>query len=465
VTEGLKVYHLPVVALSQQASLPTLYGTFHLLRSVLLRERIQLVHGHQSTSSLAHEALLHASTMGLGCVFTDHSLFPFSNAPAINLNKLMKFTLSHTQHVICVSHCSKENLCLRAYLEPERVSVIPNAVDCSKLRPDPGAAPKDIESKFTIVILSRLVYRKGVDLILDVIPIISARFPHVHWLIGGDGPKRALLEQMREKHGLHERVEMLGSVPHERVRSVLCRGHLFLNASLTEAFCIAILEAVSVGLFVVSTRVGGVPEILPEDMLTFAEPNVPALAEAVARAIGHVRTLAKQDAGRGLESYAWRAHRSVQHMYNWHAVAARTEKVYERVLHARAAEARRAAVEDEEDDEDDDEEARERKLQQIASFEASQSQPPQPGDSCVEPYVGVSLSRLSRLRACGPFAGLLFVAAVLLDHWLWLLLRWIWPAEDMDVAPDMPPPNELTPEQIDQFVEQRRTQMEESDDS
>ena len=46
-----------------------------------------------------------------------------------------------------------------------------------------------------------------------------------------------------------------------------------MNTSLTEAFGIAILEAACAGLYVVSTRVGGVPEILPEDMISFAEPE------------------------------------------------------------------------------------------------------------------------------------------------------------------------------------------------
>jgi phosphatidylinositol N-acetylglucosaminyltransferase subunit A len=54
---------------------------------------------------------------------------------------------------------------------------------------------------------------------------------------------------------------------------VLVRGSIFLNTSLTESFGIAILEAACAGLYVVSTRVGGVPEILPEDMISFANPE------------------------------------------------------------------------------------------------------------------------------------------------------------------------------------------------
>ena len=55
---------------------------------------------------------------------------------------------------------------------------------------------------------------------------------------------------------------------------MLVRGHIFLNCSLTESFCIAIVEAACCGLFVVSTRVGGVVEVLPDSMTTFCEPTV-----------------------------------------------------------------------------------------------------------------------------------------------------------------------------------------------
>lgn len=55
---------------------------------------------------------------------------------------------------------------------------------------------------------------------------------------------------------------------------LLSRAQIFLNPSLTEAFGIGILEAACAGLFVVSTRVGGVPEVLPPGLIEFAEPEV-----------------------------------------------------------------------------------------------------------------------------------------------------------------------------------------------
>ena len=98
------------------------------------------------------------------------------------------------------------------------------------------------------------------------------------------------LLQMREKYLLQDRIELLGPVRHSDVRDVsepttifsstgliyvqvLLRGSIFMNTSLTESFGIAIVEAACAGLYVVSTRVGGVPEVLPSDMISFANPD------------------------------------------------------------------------------------------------------------------------------------------------------------------------------------------------
>lgn len=69
---------------------------------------------------------------------------------------------------------------------------------------------------------------------------------------------------MIEQRNLQSRVRMLGELSHSDVREkLLVHGDIFLNTSLTEAFCMAIVEAVACGLTVVSTRVGGIPEVSP----------------------------------------------------------------------------------------------------------------------------------------------------------------------------------------------------------
>jgi glycosyltransferase involved in cell wall biosynthesis len=71
-----------------------------------------------------------------------------------------------------------------------------------------------------IVVISRLYYNKGIDLLVAIIPRICAIHPAARFIIAGDGPKFLALEQMREKNMLQDRVEMLGSIRHEEVRDV-----------------------------------------------------------------------------------------------------------------------------------------------------------------------------------------------------------------------------------------------------
>jgi phosphatidylinositol N-acetylglucosaminyltransferase subunit A len=134
----VKVYYLPHWLVTDQVSLPTVYSFFPLFRQIMIREKIDIVHGHAAFSSMALEAILHAKTMGIKAVFTDHSLFGFQDTSSILMNKLLKFTLSDVDHVICVSHTSRENTVLRASLDPKNVSVIPNAVVAAEFQPDPS---------------------------------------------------------------------------------------------------------------------------------------------------------------------------------------------------------------------------------------------------------------------------------------------------------------------------------------
>lgn len=168
-TGGLKVYYVPWRPFVMQNTFPTIYGLLPIIRTILIRERITVVHGHQAFSTFCHETLMHARTMGYKVVFTDHSLYGFADAGSIHMNKVLQFTLADVTQAICVSHTSKENTVLRSGLPPDKVFVIPNAVDTSMFTPPAMDCPRRLE-EIVIVVISRLVYRKGVDLLVEVIP-------------------------------------------------------------------------------------------------------------------------------------------------------------------------------------------------------------------------------------------------------------------------------------------------------
>ncbi|KAG6815803.1 hypothetical protein H0H87_011201 [Tephrocybe sp. NHM501043] len=302
--------------------------------------------------------------MGIRTVFTDHSLFGFEDAASILTNKLLVGTLKNVDAVICVSHTGRENTVLRGELFEkdsrdsnklvvrENVYVIPNALVADEFKPGPPG-PTDI---ITIVVLSRLAYRKGIDLLVATAPRICAAFPNVRFVVGGDGPKLIDLLQMREKHLLQDRIELLGPVRHSDVQS---------------SFGIAILEAACAGLYVVSTRVGGVPEILPEDMISFAEPEEDDVFRAISEAI-NIISAGKHD--------PQRAHERVKTFYNWEDVTARTEKVYDAVM----------------------------KSPQMEIWE-----------------------RMRRTMQLGPFAGPIYTIILIVDCLFFLFLEWWMPREDL----------------------------------
>ncbi|CCO27933.1 phosphatidylinositol glycan, class A [Rhizoctonia solani AG-1 IB] len=323
---GIKVYHIPFVTLTASATLPNFFTFLPYFRTIMLRERVQFVHGHASLSSLAHEGLLHSHHLGIRTVFTDHSLFSLDDATGILTNKLLAGALKSADAIIGVSHTGRENTMLRANAVVEvlqtptdpRFFVVPNAILPEQFRPGP-VTQRDLTKQITIVVISRLAYRKGVDLLVAAAPRICTQFPQVHFVIGGDGPKLTNLLQMRERHMLQDRIHLLGSLRHDQVHETLLKGDIYLNTSLTESFGIGLLEAACTGLYVVSTRVGGVPEVLPQDMISFAMPEEDDVTRALGEAIDIV-TQGKHD--------PQKAHERIKSMYSWVDVAERTDKIY-----------------------------------------------------------------------------------------------------------------------------------------
>jgi phosphatidylinositol glycan class A protein len=293
------------------------------------------------------------------------------------------------------------------------VSVIPNAVVADNFRPrnypslKNGSANATTDPPFptrlgprdfiTIVVISRLFYNKGTDLLTAAIPRILEDHPYTRFIIAGDGPKAIDLEQMIETNVLQDRVEMLGPIRHEDVRDVMIRGHIYLHPSLTEAFGTVIVEAASCGLYVVSTQVGGIPEVLPNHMTRFAKPEEDDLVTTAGEAITEMR------AGRiRTEKF----HDQVKKMYSWSNVALRTERVYDGIT---------GTISEEEFYGVD-----------VGGY----------GGSRVRNFA--LIDRLKRYYGCGVWAGKLFCLCIVIDYLFFLLLEWCFPRENIDICPDWP---------------------------
>jgi phosphatidylinositol glycan class A protein len=296
------------------------------------------------------------------------------------------------------------------------VSVIPNAVVAENFRPlYHPSYPSDFSTTslpqhlgphdtITIVVISRLFYNKGTDLLVAALPRILANNPNVRFIIAGSGPKAIDLEQMLERNVLHDRVELLGPVRHEEVRDVMVRGHIYLHPSLTEAFGTVIVEAASCGLYVVCTQVGGIPEVLPGHMTVFAKPEEDDLVAATGRAIAELRANKVRTGD---------FHDQVKKMYSWTDVAKRTERVYDGISGA-LSEADFYGYE----------------AADAASWSATR------GRAGVQSFA--LIDRLKRYYGCGIWAGKLFCLCAVIDYIIFLLLELWAPRDAIDIARNWP---------------------------
>ena len=163
----------------------------------------------------------------------------------------------------------------RAYTQNEPI-VIPNPVYC------PSSCPNHSKFPPVVLTLGRLGQGKGTYDLLQAIPKILKHHPQVEFWLGGDG-EVAEVEQILTTKSWGEHVKLLGWVTGSQKEEVLARASLFVLPSYNEGLPVAILEAMSYGLPVVSTSVGGIPEAVVDGETGFLiEPgDVKALAQRV----------------------------------------------------------------------------------------------------------------------------------------------------------------------------------------
>ncbi len=161
------------------------------------------------------------------------------------------------------------------------VEALANGVDTTFFRRvEPVLAKGD---RPRIVVPRRLFPKNGVEYFIRAFPLIL-KAVEVDAILIGDGPERERLEALAGDLGVSHRVSFLGKRAHSEMPGLLSSGDLAVIPSLMEATSVAALEAMACQLPVVASNVGGLPEIVSEDVGGLFEAGNPeALAVAVVR--------------------------------------------------------------------------------------------------------------------------------------------------------------------------------------
>ena len=202
-----------------------------------------------------------------------------------------------------------------AALEP-----LPPGIDADRFRPDPGARAAvrrryALRDAPVVTCVSRLVARKGQDVLIRALPGIRARVPGTRLLLVGGGPDAGRLRALAAEHGVADAVVFAGAVDEADLAAHHAAGDVFALPCRTrgwgldvEGLGIALLEAAASGLPVVAGGSGGAPETVQEGRTGHVVDgrDPPALVEALVGLLADpARAAAKGAAGRAWMRAEW----------------------------------------------------------------------------------------------------------------------------------------------------------------
>jgi colanic acid/amylovoran biosynthesis glycosyltransferase len=208
-----------------------------------------------------------------------------------------------------------------------RIDLIASGVRLSSFpfrgAPRPGDAP-------ALLFVGRLVPGKGVDVLLAAVRRVRAGGLSATLRLVGDGPLRADLEATARAQGIADAVRFLGARSHAEVRDEMTRADIVVVPSqvlggLEEGSSVVSKEAQAIGVPVVATRVGGIPETLPPALRHELVP--PRGDEALASGILHAWDAREHWPERVRLQRDW-----IAAEFAWETLARKLSDVYERVL-------------------------------------------------------------------------------------------------------------------------------------
>ncbi len=254
------------------------------------KQKIQLIHAHMARDyPLAAYAGRRNPKAQL--VVTRHVLFP--------LNRLHRITLSRVARVVAVSEAVGRQLRIQKLVPPERVTVVYNGIDIARFETAMREFDReqfcrrwDVPENTTLVgSVGSLNPLKGHEDFLQAAALVTDIFPAAYFIVAGvdvtaGQTNRTNLERLVRELKLESRVRFIGKM--DDVAPLFCALDIFVSASQSESFGLAIAEAMNTGTPVVATETEGARELIRDGAtgLLLKVRDVGALAEAIGTLLG-----------------------------------------------------------------------------------------------------------------------------------------------------------------------------------
>ena len=295
------------------------------LAQFVRRNQIEIIHAHLARDyPLAAFAARRAN--GARVVLTRHVLFP--------LKKIHRLTLRRVARVIAVSRMVADGLRAQALFDERKLVVIHNGIDVEKFsrkqneRSSAESGRGYKQERPRVGTIGHLAPIKGHDDFIRAAGIVCATRDDVDFIIAGEDKSRSRadrqhLEKLIEELGLGQRVRLVGWV--EDLARLLSTLDLFVSSARSEAFGLAIVEAMAAGVPVIASSSEGGREIIESGQSGRLIPisDTEAMASAICELL---------DDRNMREHLASNALRMVSERFSLDRMVARTEQVYREAL-------------------------------------------------------------------------------------------------------------------------------------
>lgn len=245
-----------------------------------------------------------------------------------HIHSLEKDLALKADRVICCSGYMKNEIVSALCVPEQKVEVLPNGVDPEDLKPyripaksEEGYIP---EGKKVVFFVGRLVYEKGVHLLIEAACRVKKEIPQAYFVVAGTGPQKEALKEKALALGLGDSLVFVDFIDDELRNYYYRRADVAVFPSLYEPFGIVALEAMAAGASVIVADCGGLREIVGGgEGLKFPAGNSWALGDCILTLLKdeHLKAKLRQ-----------KAREKVKKEYRWSVIARKTAEIYASLL-------------------------------------------------------------------------------------------------------------------------------------
>ena len=270
---------------------------FHFCEAIYLapelkKRRVRHIHAH-FTINAASIALVLSRLLGISFSFTAHNIF-FTD------RLLLKEKVQEARFIVAISEFTKQFLISLVPKQDlaDKIHIVHCGLSLDDFAPPDSKPQNDIP---LLLFVAQLCPRKGAPILVEACGILAERGVVFRCVIVGDGPQRALVEQLIEQHGLQKVIELAGAVPQEHLKKYLDQADVFVLPCITasdgdmDGIPVSLMEAMAMEIPSVSTQVSGIPELIENGQsgLLSPEKDAAALAGALQRLLADKTLRAK----------------------------------------------------------------------------------------------------------------------------------------------------------------------------